>query len=275
MGVKFKNDQARIEWLQLVARHPFLVMPRSVSFLWCPRPVVPYDRSCPEQPLGSSECRAAVRRLDQREGCGECPRYFALDIAARRGRAYDARRASAHHGWRWQTTSAGKNDRDWRRRRRELLACFQDADDLVEPLRKRAASVGLSYGLLDAITGLGEGSTGKYLAPARVRHLSISSLLKITEALGLRPLLVVDEALIRKMQRRWSKRDASEAHARRPPSLGQAQLRRMLRPIAVELGRRGHAAFLRATTPERRKDIGRLGAAVRWGKTEATPDQQP
>jgi hypothetical protein len=157
----------------------------------------------------------------------------------------------------------------------ELLACFQDADDLVEPLRKRAASVGLSYGLLDAITGLGEGSTGKYLAPARVRHLSISSLLKITEALGLRPLLVVDEALIRKMQRRWSKRDASKAHARRPPSLGQAQLRRMLRPIAVELGRRGHAAFLRATTPERRKDIGRLGAAVRWGKTEATPDQQP
>jgi hypothetical protein len=131
-------------------------------------------------------------------------------------------------------------------------------------LRKRAAYVGLSYGLIDELTALGEGSTGKYLSPARVRHLSISSLLKITAVLGLRPLLFVDEALTRKMQRQWTLRDAGKVHSRRQPSLGPAQMRRVLKPVAAELGRRGGVARMSKLSLEQRREIGRRGAAVRW-----------
>jgi hypothetical protein len=146
----------------------------------------------------------------------------------------------------------------------ELLSVFQDGDDLVEQLRKRAAYIGASYGIIDDLTGIGEGSTGKYLAAARVRALTVSSLLKIATALGLTPMLVVDEALTRKMQRQWSKRDAAKVHSRRLPPIGQAQLRRVIKPVAAEMGRRGGVARMSKLSHQQRREIGRRGAQMRW-----------
>jgi hypothetical protein len=150
----------------------------------------------------------------------------------------------------------------------ELFAAFENDDTLVEALRRRASYIGASYNLIDQLTGLGEGSTTKYLSAARARALTIASAMRLCQALGVKAVLVTDAELTRKMQARGTKRDGSKARARRPPPLGQAQLKRVLRPAAAELGRRGHAAFIRATTPERRREIGRHGAAVRWGKAE-------
>jgi hypothetical protein len=150
----------------------------------------------------------------------------------------------------------------------ELLAAFEDSEDLVEALRERTAYIGLSYGLLDAIAGLPEGGTGKYLSPLRVRQLTMNSMLKLTNALGLKPLLVVDAELVRKVQPKWEKRDERKINARRPPSLGQTQLKRLLKPIAAELGRRGHLARMKGTTPEQRRAIGQRGAMARWRNKE-------
>jgi hypothetical protein len=58
---------------------------------------------------------------------------------------------------------------------RKTVGKFADYDAMVEAIRERAADVGLSYGLLDQLTGLGEGGVGKYLADLRVRHLSVTS----------------------------------------------------------------------------------------------------
>jgi hypothetical protein len=163
-----------------------------------------------------------------------------------------------------------------------LFSTFRDDDTLVEQLRCRAEYVGLSYGAMDQITQLGEGSSGKYLAPARARNLSTASALRICEALGLKAVLVVDEELTRKMKRQWTKRDGRKIHSRRPPALGKAQLRRFLKPIAQEMGRRGAASWLARTTSEQRRELGRRGAAVRWGNralereaADVHPAQQP
>jgi hypothetical protein len=149
----------------------------------------------------------------------------------------------------------------------EMADCgeiFATDDDLVEQLRKRAAFVGASYGTIDALTGLGEGSTNKYLSDARVRVLTISSALRVCAAVGLRMQLVVDEALSREMQPEWGNRDGRRCHARRLPTLGKVQLRRFLAPVAREMGARGGRARQAAMTPAERREFGRRGAAVRW-----------
>jgi hypothetical protein len=147
-----------------------------------------------------------------------------------------------------------------------LFDVFRDGDDLVEQLRKRAAFIGASYGIIDEFSELGEGSTTKYLSATRSKQLTMNSLLKIASALGLRALFVVDEELTRRQQARWTKkRDSAKVHARRSPQLGQAQLKRILPAAAAEMGRRGAAARLKRSTPEERRRIAQLGAAVRWG----------
>jgi hypothetical protein len=146
-----------------------------------------------------------------------------------------------------------------------------DADTLIEALRRRMAGIGASYSCIEQLANMGEGSLRKYLSDARVRQLTVNSLLRLATVLGLRVELYADEKLTRRVQAMWSKRDGSRVHARRLPSLGRATLKRILKPAAAELGRRGGRARMAAMTPEQRRLMGQLGAADRWGRrTSAT-----
>jgi hypothetical protein len=147
----------------------------------------------------------------------------------------------------------------------ELFATFDNTDNLVEALRKRMINVGLSFGVLDEILGT-EGAAGKYLSPLRVRRITLEALLRLTSAVGLRAQLVVDET----WRPDWEKCDRSKARAGRQPRLGAAQLRRVLKPAAAELGRRGSVARMASTTHEQRCEIGRRGALKRWGSSAPT-----
>jgi hypothetical protein len=148
----------------------------------------------------------------------------------------------------------------------ELLAVFENNDDVVAALRARMTYVGMSFGLLEVLAKppLPEGAAAKYLAPLQLRSLTISSLLRLAEPLGLKAILVVDEALTRKWQKQWTKRDTAKVHGKRQPSLGQTQIRRLLRPLAAELGRRGGIARQAKLTAEQRREIGLAGARARW-----------
>jgi hypothetical protein len=148
----------------------------------------------------------------------------------------------------------------------ELVGEFSDYDGLIARLRERAAAVGLSYLLIDDLAGLSQGHTSALLGATRKRHFSINSLLSVARVLGIKSVMMVDEQLVREMLPRWEKRDGSKVHARRQPSLGEATMRRVLKPAAAELGRRGAAARMKATTAEQRSNIGRLGAMIRWQK---------
>jgi hypothetical protein len=135
--------------------------------------------------------------------------------------------------------------------------------------------VGLSYGVLEQLAAppLPEGAAGKYLAPLQVRSLTISSLLRICQPLGLRAVLYVDEALTRKWQQQWGCRDGAKAHTRRCVPLGKAQPRRVLPSVASEMGRRGAIATNAKLTPELRSEAARRAVQARWARRAETPRQ--
>jgi hypothetical protein len=155
-----------------------------------------------------------------------------------------------------------------------LFDVFRDGDGLIQSLRRRIEYMGTSFGVVDELSELGEGACSKYLTALQAKAITVNSLLRLTSALGLRVELHVDEALTRKMQPLWTKRDGSKAHARRPPSLGKATWKRVMGPVAAEMGRRGAAARMARTTPEQRREQGRRGALKRWGcRTPTSPHQ--
>src|SRR5262249_35458256 len=94
----------------------------------------------------------------------------------------------------------------------------------------------------------------------------VASLMRIAEPLGLRGLLYVDPELVRRMKPLWTKRDGKRVHTKRQLTLGKATIRRVLRTIASEMGKRGGLARMRKLTPEQRREIGRRGAAIRWAR---------
>jgi hypothetical protein len=66
------------------------------------------------------------------------------------------------------------------------------------------------------------------------------------------------------MQPLYEKRDATKAHARRRASLGQVQLRRFLKPVAAEMGRRGALSRNKKLGPETRRALAQAAARARW-----------
>jgi hypothetical protein len=157
----------------------------------------------------------------------------------------------------------------------ELFATIDDGDALVEQLRKRAEQIGVSFAVLDELAGLAEGGSAKYLSALQVRQLTTSSLLKLTRALGLRAALFVDPKLVAQMGPSWGMRDATRVHGKRLPRLGAAQLRRILKPAAAELGRRGGVARMAALTGEQRRLMGLRGAQIRWHRDPAGEHKAP
>jgi hypothetical protein len=149
-----------------------------------------------------------------------------------------------------------------------VVATFSDYDGLIEVLRERAASIGLSYAAVDCLCEFGEGQSGKYLADARTRHLTIAPLLKITEVLAIKGLFVEDAELLRRMRPMWEKRDELKAHARRRAPLGAVTLRRVLPAAAAEMGKRGAIARNRRLTPEVRSALARAAARARWRRRD-------
>jgi hypothetical protein len=146
-----------------------------------------------------------------------------------------------------------------------VLGTFADCDALIERLRERATELGLTYRVIDELAGFGEAYTGKLLGAVRAKAMTISSMLALAGALGVKAVLVADAEMTARMRPRWESRDGAKVHSRRQPRLGTTTLKRILPAAASEMGRRGGKARMAALTPEERRLMGRRGAAVRWG----------
>jgi hypothetical protein len=130
------------------------------------------------------------------------------------------------------------------------------------------ADIGASFGLVEQIANLGEGSLRKYVGATGARQFTLNSLLQVCTVLGLRVTFTVDEELTRRMKPQWEMRDLRMVHARRQPSLGPATLKRILKPAAAELGRRGGKARMAATTPEQHHKTKWAGTSKRGVSNE-------
>ena len=147
-----------------------------------------------------------------------------------------------------------------------IVGSFHDYDGLVEGLRARAASVNLSYELIEDLADLANGALSKYLSDLRKKQLTIASLLRVTQVLGVKVIFVTDDKLLRAMQPYWEPRDAKKAHARRRASLGRATIERLLPVAFSEFAKLGAAARNAKLTAHRRKRLARRAAKARWSK---------
>jgi hypothetical protein len=122
----------------------------------------------------------------------------------------------------------------------------------------------LSYGTIDGLCEFSEGQTGKYLADARARQLTIAPLLKIADVLPIKGQFVEDPEQLRRMKPLYQNRDAAKAHAHRRAPIGARTLQRFLPVVAAELGKRGAARRNEALTPETRRALAQAAARARW-----------
>jgi hypothetical protein len=145
-----------------------------------------------------------------------------------------------------------------------IVGEFSDCDALIEQLRQRAEALGLSFRVIDELAGLPENYTGKLLCVTRMKAMTVSSMLALTGALGIKAVLVVDEEMTRRMRPRWEPKDATKARPRASKRLGKTSLARLVPRIAAEMGRRG-GARRRELAPEVRSAFARAASRARWG----------
>jgi hypothetical protein len=119
------------------------------------------------------------------------------------------------------------------------LAAVTSYDDLVIALRARVDELQISRALVDEISGLPLGLTGKVLGIAQVKRLGWESLWLVTATLGLRLVLEIDEELTAEMQRRYEPRH--DRH-RRVGVLRKRISAELISAVAREMGRRGAEA---------------------------------
>ncbi len=144
---------------------------------------------------------------------------------------------------------------------------FSDYDQLIELLRDRIAELGLSFRIVEELAQMGVVSVAKYLSDLRIKRLTVESLMRLASVIGVRPVLVVDEKLLRKMRPFYENRDRVKAHPHRRAPIGDVTMRRMKPVVLAELGRLGARARNEALAPEVRSQLSRQAALARWRKS--------
>lgn len=113
---------------------------------------------------------------------------------------------------------------------------IRDYDQLINALKARADEIGLSYNLIDELTGLPNGYTGKLFGPSRVKMVGMDSLWLIVEVLAIEVTFAPSLALAQKMAARWERRD----ELRRRPGIVRKRFSPELKAkVMSEIGRIG------------------------------------
>lgn len=145
------------------------------------------------------------------------------------------------------------------------LATAASYDEMIDALVARKNELGLSNEMVDELTGLPGGYTGKVLGPARVKKMGALSLWLMLEVLALKIEFHTDLQTAEKMAVRWEKR-----------SEGQANLNNNARPLSMRALAKKHRATFRASgkagnrarqaalSPEKRSMLARRAAKKRW-----------
>jgi hypothetical protein len=146
-----------------------------------------------------------------------------------------------------------------------VVGSFVDYDGLVSAQRERAADIGLSFAVIDELSGLAESATAKYLSDLRVKNLGLRTFFAITETLAIRAIFVEDPKLLARMKQHWQRRDEGKAHCcgHHAKRLGPITLRRVVPAAAAEMGRRG-GAKRRELPAEVRRALAVAAAKARW-----------
>jgi hypothetical protein len=86
------------------------------------------------------------------------------------------------------------------------LGVVRNYSELHAALRRRADELNVSRATLDSVAGLADGHSSKILGPGQVKKLGHVSLGALLGGLGLKIVLVEDEAALRRIQSRLAPR---------------------------------------------------------------------
>lgn len=128
------------------------------------------------------------------------------------------------------------------------LAAFDDYDGLIAALRDRVDELQITRSLLDELSGLPTGLSGKIFGLGRAKRIGMDSLWMLLPALGVRLTLEEDHNSIAQMSGRWERRH--EEH-RRTGIIRRSITPELLSAVAREMGRRGAQARRRRRTGRR------------------------
>ena len=129
---------------------------------------------------------------------------------------------------------------------------FRDYDAMVAQLRTWVDTRGISLALLDDLSGLAKGHTGKLLGDARVKHFSTFSLFAVMATLGIRCRFEEDHEMVEQMRPHWEPCEVTQRRTQRRAPLGKTTMERVIPDVVRELGKRGAAALNGRLTAEER-----------------------
>jgi hypothetical protein len=154
-----------------------------------------------------------------------------------------------------------------------MSTAVPDYDALVTAFRSRIDELQITTSLVDDLTGLPTGYTGKLLGPSRVKQLGMQSALLIAEALGLRMAIEPDMAAAARMAGRWEKR---EEIRRRVGVIRRKLSPEMKRAIMQEMGRIGGANQKRfRLSKQERSAIAKANVQKRqWRPLKRSPNSE-
>jgi hypothetical protein len=159
-----------------------------------------------------------------------------------------------------------------------ILGEATEYDDIVEMYRQRVAEIGLTNEMIDHLSGLQSGYSGKLFGPAQTRSLGPASWGLLNRTLGLKVLIVIDDEATAIMQTRWEKR-AKPANETCLPRASIKAITRFRPVIARANGilgaSKGGATRALKLSKRARRMIARKAANKRWGRRNSSRPDAP
>ena len=140
-----------------------------------------------------------------------------------------------------------------------VIADLSSYEQMLAALRARINELQINGERFDEYSGLPRGYLSKLVGAKPIRRLGMISFAPVLAGLGLRLLVIEDTAATERLKNRLPPRNGSYVRS----AAWQVTLtRRFLQKI----GRLGGQANMAKLTAEQRSELGRKGAAARWGK---------
>lgn len=148
------------------------------------------------------------------------------------------------------------------------LASVSDYAGLVDALRDRKESLGLTDRAIEEIAGFHGGYAGKLLGEMHVRTFGQMSLGAILGALGLRIVLVEDATALERAKRHggWETKLVESDQTSREVMIGNRTIQRAFDAVLKEFSRRGNEARRTKLSARRRRAIARHAGKCSWAK---------
>jgi hypothetical protein len=112
-------------------------------------------------------------------------------------------------------------------------------DGLIVAVRARVAETGLNSRMIDELSGLTPGYTGKLLGAAQIEQFGLTGLLAIAATLGLAFDVKIDPEQEALMRPHWEPGQHMQRRTLRKARLGRIAIKRILLEAAREMQKRG------------------------------------